>query len=180
MLWPSVLHGAACIKLTVSTFAVKGGGGVYPGIDAILSCDKGYGYKHGDSVTIICGTDGKYASTSKCEEVSQRALKCQIGIVTYVSLPKHHICTHMNSLCIYTRGHTAQYHDRSHCGCIQAHAWMLYWVLALSLCCSGSGVCVRAMYCYPRPCRHCTHSSPSHALMQRCTAAHYHPHCSVA
>jgi hypothetical protein len=141
VLWPSVLHGAACIKLTVSTFAVKGGGGVYPGIDAILSCDKGYGYKHGDSVTIICGTDGKYASTSKCEEVSQRALKCQIGIVTYVSLPKHHTCTHMN-MCIYTRGHTAQYHDRSHCGCIQAHAWMLYWVLALSLCCSGSGVCV--------------------------------------
>ena len=78
VLWLSVLHGAACIKLTVGAFAVKGGGGVYPGIDAILSCDKGYGY--GDSVTINCGTDGKYA-LQRCEvaEVSQRALVCQIG-----------------------------------------------------------------------------------------------------
>jgi hypothetical protein len=65
---------------TVGTFAVKGGGGVYPGIDAILSCDKGYVYKNGDSVTIICGTDGKYA-LQRCEvaEVSQRALVYQIG-----------------------------------------------------------------------------------------------------
>jgi len=69
------IYGHLTVRCMVWLIVVKGGGGVYPGIDAILSCDKGYGY--GYSVTIKCGTDGKYA-LQRCE-VSQRALVCQIG-----------------------------------------------------------------------------------------------------
>ena len=38
---------------------VKGGGGVYPGIAAVFSCDDGYEL-YGGSAIVKCGTDGKY------------------------------------------------------------------------------------------------------------------------
>jgi hypothetical protein len=53
------IYGYLTVRCMVWLIAVKGGGGAYPGTDALFSCDDGYELDEGGA-SVKCGIDGKY------------------------------------------------------------------------------------------------------------------------
>ena len=73
---------------------VTGGGGLYPGTDAVFSCDEGY-YVVGGNSTVQCGTDGTYAARS-CSQFDAQCVQPYVSLTHAPTLAVQ--CTHSCSV----------------------------------------------------------------------------------